>query len=681
MIPLDLLHLVPLPRWSALLRAHGAARAPKTLESTSLALAATPSLAGPLRRLRALYRDPAATSALTEAARVLNVDMRDWPRVATPELIVALLTRAPKDPSCDEVLRAAEFRLCRRDPPAPWRRYHAAVAPPRLASPALEGLAAEVERANAARLAVGPVEVRVTDETERAVTLDVIRPDPALATLVRGDDGALRAQSLVPTAIDRLVIERPKSGPSALWVATAAPELLPVYRAAAGASLFGDPQLFVTSPPVSLAALQRLGEAVLRTARKKSARIRDARAVSLVLDPGYEDTVRLDGRNTFAALEREELPLHGRLIAARLRLDFDDGPVDVTLRVPNVVHWPETLHDEAVRTFLAALALDEAPPEHFPWLAPHDLPAWHWRLAVGDAVFESRLRAGYFSESTSRALAHPDCTAAGRVLLAFKLGANGRYYCVPEEGFDVEARLAGDADLVTYALDRTKLALAIMRDIGSTAEAPRLHERGTLLDLGDVPVGPPPAVLVRPQLVVGVRTIHGLAERLREQSGGAHPLLLVPKGYRVGAGVAEVEVDSVAGPFHSLIGAMAKAIGVKGALGPYARAPQGTRVAVDAESGAVEIDGVRMAALSEGARALVRLLVEAGGAPVPLSICDRRLSARREAAGAAKEAKRRFLACARKSFTLAGREPPPDLDTMIVGTRQGYRLAVKGWIG
>ena len=53
---------------------------------------------------------------------------------------------------------------------------------------------------------------------------------------------------------------------------------------------------------------------------------------------------------------------------------------------------------------------------------------------------------------------------------------------------------------------------------------------------------------MRLYLVVAARAIDGLAERLRTRSEGAQPILVVPRGMKLGTGCAEVEMAIVAGP-------------------------------------------------------------------------------------------------------------------------------------
>ena len=417
---------------------------------------------------------------------------------------------------------------------------------------------------------------------------------------------------------------------------------------------------------------------MLKKARAAHPRLRDARVVWVVWDPGREETLTIDGRDVLAAVERDELPSHGLLLGARLRLDFNDGPVNVTLRAPNVVHWEPSAHDDAVRAFIGALSLDAPATENLVTLAPHDHAAGLWRAAVGDALFEELLAKGMFAESTSRALAHPALPGAGRIMLAFSLGRNGRYYVVPEEAFDAEPWLATEKDLVTYRLDVEKFAAEMQRELGAEGEAPRAIERGTLMDLGTVTVG---TALARLYLVIAARAIDGLAVRLRERSAGAQPVLVVPRGTKANTGCAEVEMESLAGPHAGILAAVAKAIGVAGALEAWARAPKGTRLVVDKKTGRVWLDGVELVALAESARVLVRVLVAAGGKPVAGGECDRKLSGARQGSGAAKKAKGRFASGVKKSFALAGKAAPRDVERIIEGTRMGYRVTVSAWMG
>jgi hypothetical protein len=324
-----------------------------------------------------------------------------------------------------------------------------------------------------------------------------------------------------------------------------------------------------------------------------------------------------------------------------------------------------------------ALDLDAPAHENLVTLAPHDHAGWFWRVAVGDDVVERLFARRMFVESTRRALGHPGLPTAGRIMLAFALGKSGKYYVVAEEGFDAEPWLATESDLSTYRLDLAKLAAEMQRELGTDRDAVFL-ERGTLVDLGAVTVG---GALVRLYLVVAARAIDGLAERLRARSEGAQPILVVPPGMKLGTGCAEVEMSDLAGPYNGILAAAARAIGVLGTLDAWARAPKGTRLAVDRKSGRAWLDGVELVELAESARVLARVLVAAGGKPVAGAECDRKLSGARGGGGAAKKAKARFAGGVSKSFALAGREPPEDVDRIVAGTRSGYRVTVPSWIG
>jgi len=679
-VDLPLLHAVPLSTWTALFRAHGIKRAPTSLEEVRAATRAPGApLATALRTLRTLSRDD-ARGALLHGARVLHVDTARWPATTSTAVLAAtLLARAPKEPAVADVLRAAELHLCRRAPIALTRRYVATTARlPLTTRAALAKLASIIEHANVQRQAKGAVDVALAAHDARGLALDVVRPEPAVSELLRSAGRALTSASRTPIHVDRLRVERDADGTTTLWIATGAPDLLGAYRAAVGEALFLDPTLFAAARPISLCAVQRNGKAALDRARAVHPRLRDARVVSLLWDPGREETLTIDGRDVLAAVEREELPSHGRVLAARVRLDFDDGPVDLTLRVPNVVHWEPSPHDDAVRAFALALALDALPHDNLVTLAPHDHALWIWRAALGDDVADRLFARKLLVASTHRALGHPELPGAGRMMLAFALGRSGKYYVVPEEGFDVEPWLAGKDDLATYRLDVETLAAEVQRELGADGRAPETIERGTLVDLGGVQVG---TSLVRLYLVVAARAIDGLAERLRARSEGAQPVLVVPRGMKLGTGCAEVEMDDLAGPYAPVLAGVARAIGVTAALDAWVRAPKGTRLAVDKKSGRAWLDGVELVALAESSRALVRVLVAAGGKPVTGGACDRKLSGAREGTGAAKKAKLRFVAGVKKSFALVGKEAPRDLERVIEGTRLGYRVTVSAWIG
>jgi hypothetical protein len=383
----------------------------------------------------------------------------------------------------------------------------------------------------------------------------------------------------------------------------------------------------------------------------------------------------IDGRDVLSAVEREELASEGALLAARIRIDFDDGPADATLRSPNVVDWEPSPHDADVAAFVAAILPDDGERENLVTLAPHDHAGVRWRGATSDATFERLLAKGYFTRSTSRALAHPAAPSAGRTMLAFPLGA-GRYYAVPEEGFDAATWLATEADLVTYRLDVVALAAEMARAIGAKGGAPRLIERGTLVDLGLVTIG---AAHVRVYLWVAARATEGLGDRLRARSEGAQPVIVTPRGMRANAGCAEVEADALGGQYGEILGAIGKAVGVA-TLDAWGRAPVGTRLVAERKTERVWLDGVEMTAMAVSARVLARVLAEADGKPVPGAQCDRKLSGARATVGAVKKARTRFVSGAKASYAMAGREPPADLESVIEGTRSGYRLAVKAWV-
>ncbi len=557
------------------------------------------------------------------------------------------------------MLNAAELHLCRREPIAPTRRYVGKpTAAPKTNAAALRALAVALEQANEARQAAGRVDVLVAQNDETRLVLDVVRPEAPTCDLVRDARGAVQAKAWTRLVVDRVLVEKRKDGVYVLWISTLAPELLAAYRRAAGEALFDDASLFAATSALSLRALQRNGKATLKKARAGLARLRDARVVVVVWDSGHEETIAIAGRNVLAALEREELASHGLVLSARVRLDFDDGPVDVTLRAPNIVHWTPSCHDDAVRAFLGGLSLDAPSPENIVTLAPHDHAAWRWRCAFGDTLFEDLLAKGMFAESTSRALAHPGLPSAGRIMLAFPLGKSGKYHVVPEEGFDAEPWLATEKDLVTYRLDLEKLAARLQRELGAEGDPPRVIERGTLVDLGTVTVG---TALVRLYLRDSPRArSRGGRTSARAERAGAQPVLVVPRGTALGTGCAEVEMEThaLAGPLGGVLAAVARAIGVAATLDAWARAPKGTRLAGDKKTGRVWLDGVDLVALAESTRTLVRVLLAAGGKPVAGMECDRKLSGARSGAGAAKKAKMRFVSGVEKSFALAGRAVP-----------------------
>ena len=182
-------------------------------------------------------------------------------------------------------------------------------------------------------------------------------------------------------------------------------------------------------------------------------------------------------------------------------------------------------------------------------------------------------------------------------------------------------------------------------------------------------------------LAIAARAIDGLAERLRERSHGAQPMIIVPRGMKLGTGCAELEMESLAGPYAGILAAAARAIGVSATLDAWARAPKGTRLAVEKKSGRVWLDGVELVALSESGQTLVRICVSAGGRPVSGAECDRKISGARGGAGAAKKAKERFASAVKKSFALAGKVAPDDVTRIIEGTRLGYRVTVAAWMG
>ena len=245
-------------------------------------------------------RSPAARDRLRRRGRRSRrrADARDrresdWPRGTSAELAAVIVTRAVTDPQLAKLVEAVRFRLCRRPPIAPMRRYGVLTEGGADASAAkLGALAAAVERANEARRAPGRVEIRrmaAAADGEKAIRLEVVRPDPVAWAVVRkGETGALEAARWTPMQVDYLTIEQGEGG-FVLWVTTSAPDLLGAYRAAVGDSLFGDAALFVRARSLSLRALQRLGRRALDVKKTGSAQLRGARLVYALLDPGHEE--------------------------------------------------------------------------------------------------------------------------------------------------------------------------------------------------------------------------------------------------------------------------------------------------------------------------------------------------------------------------------------------------------
>jgi hypothetical protein len=696
-VPLDRLYAVQVETWRRFFEAFGypAGLSPDAASHDAIGLALDPppsagglTAAHPPELVARLGELGELASfqgreALYDAAYAGSVDTAGWPREqGDAELVARLMLEARARPELREVLAMARIDLRQTTRPRPFRRYAArprsnaaratTVAPRDLAELAAAVDAFGVSRGRAWRTAARAC---ADAAAPSALVVEIVRDEPPRSRLAVGREPTRSAEGAQGASTD--VIRLSPAG-DRLAILTHQPRLLPLYRRWGGRLLCGDEDHFGTTATVNLRVLQERGAGALDVPALAATVVR-ARVIRLVHDDGHRLMTTVEGPDVFAELARAGTPLtRGTVVAATIRVTLASGEpasVDVSLRIPNRVHYAPSPADAVIEAFLEASGLsgrDEGPSDLWslaPWLHGRGV----WARALGAETFARFVEARILVRTQSRAVAHPEHRAAGRTLIAFPHG--GGHYGVSEDEDVAPALLTGDA-LDTWQLDVVGLGRHVARGLGLEGAVRGDLPIEGLVDLGFRHVG---SVVVQVLMAAARPSPKGLRELVFALTSGKRSVVLVPADRSTGAGVTEVSFDP-AGPPEGTLRAILLAHELADEVPAILVAPLAARVVVDTTRRLAWLDRVPLE-LSDTDFALLAALARAAGAIVSSAAIAKAVASGPRDGSSVPKQKARLMIAIRESFDRAGRAMPAKLDRLIVpASKQGYRLTVEAHV-
>ncbi len=617
--------------------------------------------------------------ALYEAASARCVSTAAWPSPADPDTLVEYLRAHEDDGAVASVLTLARIRVGYRGPAS-----------------ARVAFVGEDERP------LGDV-----DAVARAFEAEVARAlgergFPAVASVTTAcDETCARFAVALPSRWKRVVtaaaddvlafatsLAHLTCFPGFLEIAAPHPPHVALLAAALGRAAFGDARFYRAAPLVCLRPLQH-GPRAFKVPRAFAAEIERIRMIEAEWDSGHSVILWFSGADV--PKEMKKLGLHiegGELLSTTLRFNFKTAPhfADVTLRPASEITCsePSLIRQEPSRAAILFACLEamgvlarQPPPIDLwsldPW-TPSDAAA---RAFFGEA-FDDFVRDGVLARSKTRAVVHPDYPAAGRRLIAFPVPGEPGVWYGATDGLRIPARLLGENDLVSWRLKLIPLGRRIARAIGAKGRV-RLLERRGVVDLGTLRMGP---ATVRFFLLTRLPfDPKALAERLRQAAMPGHAVLVVPEGRSAQTDLAEVKLASVTGPYASLVGDAARALGLGDKVDPIHLAPPGTRLVVHQASKRVWFDGVLIQPLREQAYRLVEILAGLGGAAIGAKKLGEMISGL-NVEGATAQAKHGLKLAIAASFAREGRPVPKDAGKIVESVRRGeVRMGVTAFVG
>jgi hypothetical protein len=683
-IPADVRHRVSLPRWRALLAAHGVTLGKNATYDDIAEMARsgklTPRAVECVVRLRALSPFE-ARDAIFESSADRHIDLSKWPNDDGPLDDAAHLLA---DHANDEagIVERALFRVARNAPKRPYRIFRAAAS-------LGVGKYSEANVARFAKLVAEAVRARGGGDYARAdVMKDPAAPEMLVVECVRsertetpfalvsGKSGRAEGRiAYTPLAADvlRLDLRRQR-----LSIATSARWLVLVYRRAFGEAFFGDAKAFSARASCTLDRILRHGKDALDVPGF-DATVRQVRVVRVLWDSGEFDTMRRSGRDVLASMLHAAHHLQGgELVGVTLRFNFVDGEiVDVLLRIPNRVHWSPSRHDATIADWLDAAHFTDAEREPLDLLslAPHDRPRPVWVGAYGAAIVAEAIKRKYLVKSEARAVAHPEHPDGARDLVVFRTKA-GDAWGIPDDADDeVGAMTLAEKQLETFKLDKMAVTTAMVKGAGLAGTPHEIDGRPGLFDAGQLGIAP---TSIRPFVAFAEPSARGLAEELRRRALPGHAVLIVPPGRKLAVEMAQVEMQVLEGDYRELPRRMVHAVGLTAFVNVWLAAPVGTRMAIDAAAHEATFDGVKLD-LAEQPFLFLTLLANIRGAVLSTKTADTKLGGK-TATSPAKFAKYRLLAEIRASFEAAGVPVPADLESLVVAGAGGYRLNVPTFV-
>jgi hypothetical protein len=610
--------------------------------------------------------------ALYEAARERGLSIAAWPSPADADTLLDWLLARATDRDVATVLERARIRVGYRGP-APARvafagEMRAIDDPNRVARDFEAGLAGALAENGF------PPYAKVTLTTGEAGTcFSVVLPSRwmRLVTDARarplGYRESVASLTLAPARLD--------------VTAPYAPHIAILVRAL-GLAAFGDARFFRPARLVSLRPLQR-GAKAFKVPAAFASLIARIRMIECEWDSGLSVNVFFSGAD--CPKEMKKLGLHiegGELLSTTLRFNFTSGApfqADVVLSTPNELTCSEPSREALILACLEKMKVltREAPPEDL-WSLDPWTPSDERARGFFAGAFDELVKEGILSPVTSRAVTHPDHPAAGRRLIAFPLPREPGVWYGATDGFRIPARTLREGDLVSWRLQMIPLGKRIARAAGLKGRVRVLERRG-VVDFGGLRIGSAAArffLLTRLPL-----DPKALAARLRLLAMPGHVVLVVPAGRSAGTDLAEVTLAHVAGPYGTLVGDAARALGLGDKVDPIHLAPAGTRLVVHLASRRVWFDGVLIHPLREQSYRLVEILAKLGGEAIGAKRLSEMLSGV-NVEGATAQAKHGLKRAIAASFARAGRKVPKDAWRMVESVRRGeVRMGVSVFVG
>jgi hypothetical protein len=380
-----------------------------------------------------------------------------------------------------------------------------------------------------------------------------------------------------------------------LRIAARAGSIVDFYRRVLGRVLFNDEAFFDGNSVCSLDVLRRRG----RTALENHGVFGIGRVwmTECLWERGDRNLLQFRSSDCFRSIEELNLPLsEGTLLQAKLKLEIigkSTRPVTVNIRIPSRIEVSQQTYEFIVEKLLKAVGIYNAAPivssvslwTLYPWRHPIAT----WRTLFGKETDELTHR-GILRPIRLDAVSAPDNAAAGRVLTAHVV-SEGEYYGVSQAS-EVPSRSLSTTDLDGYELVPEKFRQYLRSRLGITRGGGVWDGRETL-DLGFVQIGSHSLhavyALRQPATGVGIQ--------LRVQSGGAHPILLIPACETYNSELARVIIESALPTERELMRGAINACGLADTVPAIHLAPDGARLVVDTKFNKIWVDSIEILGL------------------------------------------------------------------------------------
>ncbi|APR86267.1 Hypothetical protein A7982_11616 [Minicystis rosea] len=515
-------------------------------------------------------------------------------------------------------------------------------------------------------------------EDDHEVRFVIVHGRRLAAPLVVAEQGRMLLPHR-PVQCDLLRYE-PSSG--RLKVSAPYPRLVRNYRESAGRVFFDDADFFENETACSLAPLREHGATALT--RHTCAEVEQVRLTYAVWRTPEGDRCTFTSNDCFALMERLNLRrAEGELLEVRLAIKFygkAPNRVTVTLREPDYLDYRETSEARSilVERLLAELGIWQAERDRLGrdlWglaAGAHTIEAW--RMALGREA-DRMAREGLLLPARLPAVVEPGHPSGARVLDVIAMDDDPPFLGVrPAPG--AVGRPLSPTDVQGYAVRVPDVARLFMQELGlEGALAPTLADG--VFDIGRRTFG---ATTVRVLLALrepaAVESL--LREIIRAPEGS---VVLIPKGRSLPTGYAVADFSHILPPHHDTLRSIIFALHLENQVEALLIAPPDTRLVVDRKLRRAWLDRTDLVMLKDQPFDFVQHVVDAAeqGRVIPTAELDAKLS-KRDAA--ARQARSRARDAIQKSFELAGKAPPTDLETLFEGQGggNGWRLTASHFI-